>query len=149
MELSAFFAENPKVALAFSGGVDSAYLLYAAGRFGAQVQAYYVKTAFQPQFELEDARRVAEFCGAAMKVLELDILQDKTVAENPGDRCYYCKRRLFTAIAQAAREDGFSVLIDGTNASDDADDRPGMRALQELSVYSPLRACGLTKEMIR
>ena len=60
MELSEFFRENPKAALAFSGGVDSAYLLYAALHFGADVRAYYVKSAFQPQFELADARRLAE-----------------------------------------------------------------------------------------
>ena len=149
MELSAFFQMNPKAALAFSGGVDSAYLLYAAAQHGARICAYYVKTAFQPLFELEDARRLAQQCGVPMKVLELDILQDSVVTDNPSDRCYHCKRRIFTAILQAAKEDGFTLVLDGTNASDDALDRPGMRALQELSVRSPLRECGLTKKMIR
>ena len=107
MTLSRFFRENPRAALGFSGGVDSAYLLYAALTAGAQVKAYYVKSPFQPRFELEDARRLAEELGADWEVL------------------------------------------DGTNASDDDGDRPGIRALRELSVRSPLRECGLTKGRIR
>lgn len=149
MNLTEFFQENPKAALAFSGGVDSAWLLCAALRCGAKVRAYYVKSPFQPQFELEDARRLAAELGADMKVIEADVLEDPAVAANPPDRCYYCKRRIFTAIAREAASDGFSVLIDGTNASDDAGDRPGMRALRELAVRSPLRECGLTKAEIR
>ncbi len=149
MTLQDFFAQNPRVALAFSGGTDSAYLLYAAVSCGAQVCAYYVKSAFQPQFELDDARRLAAELGAEMKVLPVDVLDDAQVAANPADRCYYCKRRIFSAIAEAAAADGYAVLADGTNASDDAGDRPGMRALRELAVRSPLRECGLTKPEIR
>lgn len=149
MTLQEFFRENPKAALAFSGGVDSAYLLYAAQQCGAQVRAYYVRTAFQPLFELEDARRLAEQLRADMRELTLDILADDAVRTNPADRCYHCKRLIFSEILREAERDGFSVLMDGTNASDDADDRPGMRALRELSVRSPLRECGLTKAEIR
>lgn len=149
MTLTEFFHENPKAAIAFSGGVDSAYLLYAALQSGADVRAYYVKSAFQPQFELDDARRLAETLSADMRVLDVDILADETVAANPPDRCYHCKRRIFSAIASAAAADGYTLLLDGTNASDDAGDRPGMRALRELSVRSPLRECGLTKPEIR
>ncbi len=149
MELKQFFRQCPEVAIAFSGGVDSAYLLYAATRYGKRAKAYYVKTAFQPQFELEDAKRLAAELGAEMEVLNVDILCHPTVAANPSDRCYHCKRQLFSHILKAAKEDGFSVLLDGTNASDEASDRPGMRALAELSVRSPLRECGLTKEAIR
>ena len=149
MELSEFFTQHPQVALAFSGGVDSAYLLYTAVKSGARVQAYYVKTAFQPQFEYEDALRLAGQLGAPMATLYLDVLEDADVTANPANRCYYCKRRIFTAITSAARRDGFQVLLDGTNASDQVSDRPGMKALQELSVLSPLRLCGLTKDEIR
>ena len=149
MTLTEFFHENQKAAIAFSGGVDSAYLLYAALQSGADVRAYYVKSAFQPQFELDDARRLAETLSADMRVLDVDILADETVAANPSDRCYHCKRRIFSAIASAAAADGYTLLLDGTNASDDAGDRPGMRALRELSVRSPLRECGLTKPEIR
>ncbi len=149
MELQDFFRENGEAALAFSGGVDSAYLLYAACRYGRRVRAYYVQSAFQPRFEGEDARRLAAELGAELRVLPVDVLKSAAVAANPADRCYHCKRLLFSAIQQAAEEDGFSLLLDGTNASDEAGDRPGMRALAELAVRSPLRECGLTKAEIR
>lgn len=149
MTLQEFFTQHPKTALAFSGGVDSAYLLYAAKRAGAQVHAYYVRTAFQPEFEYRDACRLARSLDAEMTVLHLDILRDAQVTDNPPNRCYYCKTRIFTAIWQAAAADGFEVLLDGTNASDPESDRPGMQALRELQVLSPLRMCGLTKPEIR
>ena len=149
MDLKQFFEENPKAALAFSGGVDSAWLLYAAVKYGAAVKAYYVRTAFQPQFELEDVLRLAKDLGAEMQVLPLDILCSDRITDNPPDRCYHCKKAIFGAILDAAKMDGFDLILDGTNASDDASDRPGMRALKELAVRSPLRECGLTKGEIR
>ena len=149
MNLEEFFSTYPKVAVAFSGGVDSAYLLYMACKYAEKVKAYYVKSAFQPQFELEDAERFAKELKADMAILRLDVLSDEKVRQNPPNRCYYCKKRIFTAIREHALNDGFQVLLDGTNASDDAGDRPGMVALQELSVLSPLRLCGLTKQEIR
>jgi len=149
VNLREFFAANPKAAVAFSGGVDSAYLLYAAKAYGADVTAYYVKSIFQPQFELDDAHKLAEQLGAKLRIIESDVLSDRRIAENPSDRCYYCKRKIFEAITKAAHEDGYTLLLDGTNASDDASDRPGMRALAELSVRSPLRECSLTKAEIR
>lgn len=71
------------------------------------------------------------------------------MVSNPSNRCYYCKKVIFNMIMKAAAEDGYTVLLDGTNASDDAGDRPGMKALQELQVKSPLRECGLVKSEIR
>ncbi len=149
MKLTDFWAAHPKAALAFSGGVDSAYLLYAARRAGADVSAYYVKSAFQPRFELEDAVKLAKELNAKLTVLPLDILACEAVAANRDDRCYHCKKAIFSAIADAAVRDGYTLLLDGTNASDEEGDRPGMRALKELSVRSPLRECGLTKAEIR
>ena len=149
MDLQAFFEECPKVALGFSGGVDSAYLLYAATACKAQVKPYFVKTQFQPAFELEDAQRLCDQLGVELTVLELDVLTVPHVAENGPDRCYHCKRALFGRLREQALADGYTVLIDGTNASDDAGDRPGMRALGELSVRSPLRECGITKAEVR
>lgn len=147
--LYGFFEKNPKVALAFSGGVDSAFLLYAAVDAGADVCAYYVKSDFQPEFELEDAERLAAELGAEMKIIYLDVLADPMVEYNPADRCYHCKKHIFRAIIDHAHKDGYEVIIDGTNASDDLDDRPGVRALREYGVLSPLRDCGLTKADIR
>ena len=149
MNLQEFFAEYPRLAFAFSGGADSSYLLYAALHYGARARAYYVNSAFQPAFELEDARRLAGELNADMKVLPVDVLASEPVTANPPDRCYHCKQMIFRTILAAAEADGFTVLLDGTNASDDAGDRPGMRALRELAVRSPLRECGLTKRDVR
>lgn len=149
MELKEFFRQHPKVALGFSGGVDSAYLLYAAKQCGAEVRAYFVKSQFQPAFELEDARELAQGLHADLRILYCDALADEQVAANPKNRCYYCKNRIFGLLRQAAAEDGFSCIIDGTNASDQVSDRPGMQALREMEVLSPLRLCGLTKDEIR
>ena len=149
MKIEEFFAQHPKTAIAFSGGVDSSYLLYAAKKYGTEVQAYYVKSAFQPQFEMDDALRLAADIDVPVKVLQADVLASEIVTDNPADRCYHCKRVIFGMILKAAAEDHFSVLLDGTNASDDANDRPGMRALKELQVLSPLRECGLTKDEVR
>ena len=149
MTLEEFFRSVPKAALAFSGGTDSAFLMWAAKHYGCDLKAYYVNTAFQPEFELEDARRLSEELSVPMKIVEKDILAVSEAAENGPRRCYYCKQAIFTALWEAARADGYTVLLDGTNASDNAADRPGMQALRELSVRSPLRECGITKPEIR
>ena len=86
MNLQEFFKENPKVALAFSGGVDSSYLLYAAMKYGADVKAYYVKALFQPQFEMDDAMRLADQLKAPVRVLRADVLSDPVVVSNPSNR---------------------------------------------------------------
>ena len=147
--LQAFFRAHGRLALAFSGGVDSAYLLYAARACGCAVRAYFARTAFQPEFERADARRMAAGLGADLREVPLDVLAVAEVARNPADRCYHCKRAIFTALIEAARADGFDTVVDGTNASDDAGDRPGMRALDELGVLSPLRLCGIPKDRVR
>lgn len=149
MDLQTFFTEHPRAALGFSGGVDSSYLLYAGLRCGAQIGAYYLQTAFQPAFEREDALRLARELGVPFTVVELDILARPRVAQNPADRCYHCKTALFGALKERAEADGYPLLLDGTNASDRPEDRPGMRALEELSVRSPLRECGITKDEVR
>ena len=149
MTLQEFFQSHPEAAVAFSGGVDSALLLHQAAQYARRTAAYFIRTPFQPAFELADARDTARRLGAALTVLEEDVLSLPEVAANPADRCYFCKRALFTRLTEAARADGFPLVLDGSNASDDAGDRPGMRALRELGVRSPLRECGVTKADIR
>ena len=110
MTIREFFKENPAAAVAFSGGVDSAWLLHEAVRYAQRTAAYFVRTPFQPDFELEDARETAARLGASLTVVELDILADPAVAANPADRCYYCKKALFTRLLEAAgRRRGFLV----------------------------------------
>ena len=149
MNLEDFFSQHRRVAIAFSGGVDSAYLLYTAKKYAGEVRAYYVKSAFQPAFEFNDAKRLAEELGIELCVISIDVLANEKVRHNPPDRCYYCKQTIFSQIVKQAAADGFTEILDGTNASDDAGDRPGMKALEELKVLSPLRMCGLTKKRIR
>lgn len=149
MDIKAFFKKYNSAAIAFSGGVDSAFLLYCAKKCGADVTAYYVKSAFQPQFEFEDAKRIASELEIPLKIIETNILDYDEVRRNDPLRCYYCKRRIFSQIKAQAKSDGYSVILDGTNASDDSGDRPGMKALEELKVLSPLRLCGYTKDEIR
>lgn len=149
MKLSDFFKENKKAAIAFSGGVDSTYLLYMAIKHNAIVQPYYVKSAFQPRFELNDARQVAQELHINIKVLEVDVFSEERILQNQKKRCYNCKKLMFSIIEKEAEKDGYTLLLDGTNASDKEKDRPGMCALKELSVRSPLRECGIRKEDIR
>lgn len=149
MDIKAFFKKYNSAAIAFSGGVDSAFLLYCAKKCGADVTAYYVKSAFQPQFEFEDAKRIASEIEIPLKIIETNILDYDEVRRNDPLRCYYCKRHIFSQIKAQAKSDGYSVILDGTNASDDSGDRPGMKALEELKVLSPLRLCGYTKDEIR
>lgn len=149
MTLEDFFREVPKAALAFSGGTDSAFLMWAAKHYGCDVKAYYVSTVFQPEFEKRDAIRLAGELNVPLRIVKKDILAVPEAAANGPRRCYYCKRAIFTALWEAAGADGYPVLLDGTNASDDAGDRPGMQALAELEVRSPLRECGISKKEVR
>ena len=149
MELKDFFTQHLRVALAFSGGVDSSYLLYAGLKWAEKLGVYYVKSPFQPEFEYRDALRLAKELGAAVTVLNADPLSDPQVAANPANRCYFCKKVIMSTIKAAAARDGFDLIIDGTNASDDISDRPGYKALGEEGVLSPLRICGITKARLR
>jgi uncharacterized protein len=149
MNLKEFFEANPRLAIAFSGGVDSSYLIYAAKMHGCDVKAYFIKSAFQPQFELDDAMKFAYMHSIPMRIEHVDVLQSGDIVENPADRCFHCKKAVFTKLIEAAREDGYTIICDGTNASDDATERAGMRALEEMGVLSPLREAGLTKAEIR
>lgn len=144
-----FFIQHRKLALALSGGVDSAYLLCEALHYGVEVRAYFVKSVFQPEFELRDAERLVKDWGGSLTVIPVDILACGEVCQNSPERCYFCKLHMFKSIIERAQKDGFDTIIEGTNASDSVADRPGMKALQELGILSPLRLCGLTKSAIR
>lgn len=149
MTLKEFFIEHKRVALAFSGGVDSALLFCVAKKYNVDFSAYFVHSEFQPAFEVDDVIRVAKDLDMPVKIIDVSVLGDENIARNPQNRCYYCKRKIFGVICDRARADGYDVVIDGTNASDDVLDRPGMRALKEYGVLSPLRLCGLTKDDVR
>ncbi len=149
MDLKELFSEYSDIAIAFSGGADSAYLLYSAKKYAKRVKAYYVKSAFQPEFEENDAKRLADELSVDLKIIYTDVLSDKNIADNSCNRCYYCKKKMMSIIKAEAQKDGFDIVADGTNASDNLEDRAGTKALNELSVLSPLKLCGVTKNEVR
>lgn len=146
--LKNFYIENPAVALCFSGGVKSAYLLHAGLHYGVRIKAYFVKTAFQPIQELEDAMQFAEKYEVDLAVLNYDILSVRKVVENKADRCFFCKSELISMIKEQALKDGFHVLIDGTGIHDNLE-CCSRKALLEHSVRSPLNECQISKTKIR
>lgn len=148
MEIESFFKKYNRVTVAVSGGVDSAVLLYFAKQYADKVYACFVKSEFQPEFELRDALSVCRFLHIELKVINASVLSESKIASNPKDRCYYCKRKIFSEICSFAKSNNSSV-IEGTNVDDDIDDRPGFKAINELGVLSPLRLCGLTKNDVR
>jgi len=140
-----------RVALGFSGGVDSTLLLRVALDVlgAANVLAVIADTPSLPRKEFSEALRLAEGLGATCVVIDPDELSDPRYAANPADRCYFCKKHLFEHIAAEAAARGFGAVLDGNNADDAGDYRPGRRAAQELGVRSPLMEAGLTKAEIR
>lgn len=140
-----------RVAVGFSGGVDSTLLLYLALRVldRESVLAVTVDTPLMPRSELESARGLAVAMGARVVELAPALLSESCVIENQPERCYYCKRLIFGALKIRALEDGFEVVLDGSNLDDASDFRPGARALAELGIRSPLQEVGLTKQEIR
>ncbi|MHB1318292.1 MAG: ATP-dependent sacrificial sulfur transferase LarE [Anaerolineae bacterium] len=142
----------PSVAIAFSGGVDSSYLLSACiDTLGAErVEAITVDSPLLPRPELHTAREIARLVGARHRIVPVDELQDPDISANPPDRCYYCKRLRFQeliTLADSAMPG--RVLLHGENADDHLDYRPGSRAAVELGVRAPLAEAGLTKADIR
>lgn len=136
-------------AVAFSGGVDSSYLCAAAvEELGDKALAVTIVSPMLPRSELDDAAKVAAMLGIRHILVNSPDIEDE-VAANPKDRCYHCKKLEFGSILEAARSQGISVVLDGTNIDDEGDYRPGMRAITELQVQSPLRQAGLGKADIR
>ena len=147
--LEDFLARCGSLAVAFSGGCDSSFLLAAALEAGCRVRAYLVRSAFQAAFERSDALSVAEALGIDLVEIDVDVLGDALLCSNTPNRCYLCKRKMLGIISQMASDEGFDVVADGTNASDDPRRRPGFRALGELGVVSPLRRAGMSKADVR
>lgn len=138
------------LAVAFSGGVDSTYLLHEAVKAGkGKVTALIMKTPSVPERELDEAVTFCKSRGISFFVLPADPFSAAGFRENGRDRCYICKHFLFSALLEKAKEEGIPFVADGTNADDRKEFRPGLRALKELDIRSPLAEAGLTKKEIR
>jgi pyridinium-3,5-biscarboxylic acid mononucleotide sulfurtransferase len=137
-----------KVAVAFSGGVDSTFLLKTAQlALGSNVLAISVKTPYIPGWEMEEAVHFARSQNIRHKVFEYPFLNP--LKDNPKDRCYTCKYHLFKFMANEIAKDGYTVLLDGTNFDDLKEYRPGLQALRDLKIQSPLLEFKFTKDEIR
>jgi uncharacterized protein len=136
--------------IAYSGGVDSTLLLAVAHQvLGNQVTGIIADSPSLPRASLQEAIRVAKEIGTTVEVVATTELEDPRYAENPINRCYFCKAELFTRMDEVAKERGFSVIAYGENADDPAHLRPGSRAAAEFSVIAPLKEAGLTKADVR
>lgn len=139
------------VAVAFSGGVDSTFLLQAAVDILGKDHVLAL-TAFvdaMPQREKDEAEAFCQKRGIRQIPCAVDVFTIQGFAENPPDRCYHCKRALFQTFLEVAHRHGITTVVEGSNLDDEGDYRPGMRAIAELKIESPLRKAGLTKQQIR
>jgi len=135
--------------VAFSGGVDSSFLLKVCQEvLGDKTIAVTIVSPMIPEWDLDDAITTASQLGIEHILLEEEVI-DADIKMNPVNRCYFCKKMEFGAIVKIAKERGFHVVLDGSNADDTKDYRPGMKAIEELSVISPLKMAGLNKKEIR
>lgn len=141
------------VMIAFSGGVDSSLLLKAAceaaKKTGKTVCAVTMQTRLHPVKEILEAQNICEAIGAVHMVIAVDELEEAGIIDNPPERCYLCKKHLFAKMRERASELGIDIILEGTNEDDLHVYRPGIRALRELQIISPLAEAGFTKEEVR
>ena len=148
--LKTALASYGRVAVAFSGGVDSTFLMYAAHEaLGDKAVALTAASLSFPERELDEAKGFCEEKVIRQIVVRSNELSVEGYADNPKNRCYLCKKDLFGRVLEAAREEGIDVVAEGSNLDDNGDYRPGLTAVAELGIKSPLREAGFTKEEIR
>lgn len=148
--LEKILSDMRSVLIAYSGGTDSTFLLkIAANVLGDKAIAVTASSETYTPQELREAKKNAEVIGAQHIIVYTDELNDPNFSSNPPDRCYYCKRELFTKLTELAKRHRLNSIIDGSTRDDEMDFRPGMRAVAEFGIKSPLKDAGFTKEDIR
>lgn len=148
LNLLAYLKKLDKVVLAFSGGVDSTFLLKAAQEaLGDRFKAVTIQSPYIPRWEIAEAKQLAEELGVAFEIVKAPLIDE--IRNNPENRCYLCKKAVFGLIQAIAEKEGYAYIVDGTNFDDIGDYRPGLKALKELNIKSPLLDCALTKQEIR
>ena len=149
-ELIKIIESHDSVAVAFSGGVDSTFLLSVAHDvLGENVLAITASSPLIPRNEIMEAEAFCKSNNIRQITFSYEIEKEPQIRLNPKDRCYHCKKSIFTKMKSIALETGIDILLDGSNVDDTSDYRPGMKALKELRIVSPLKDAGLTKEDIR
>jgi uncharacterized protein len=149
-KLKNILKDMKSVLIAYSGGVDSTFLLkIAQGVLNDRVLVVTAKSETYPEHENEEAKLIAKKMNVEHIIISTQELEYPHFSSNPPDRCYYCKKELFTKLKEIAKNKNIVYILDGTNYDDIDDFRPGMKALKELSIRSPLKEAGLTKEEIR
>lgn len=147
-ELIKYLKGLGKVVLAFSGGVDSTFLLKVGKEaIGDNLKAVTIMSPYIPKWEIAEAQELVKELGVEHEIIKAPIID--SIRYNPEDRCYLCKTAVFNMILDLAKKQGYDCVIDGTNFDDISDYRPGLKALKELSVKSPLLECEITKAEIR
>ncbi|WP_281756714.1 ATP-dependent sacrificial sulfur transferase LarE [Succinatimonas hippei] len=140
-----------RTALAFSGGADSTLLLYELSKLcckeGGSVYAFYASTALNPRLEAKEALNICQSFNVSLEIIEISVLE--YIKNNPINRCYLCKKHIFSAIADKARQHKCDIIFDGTNSDDLKEYRPGIKALHELDILSPLALMNINKTEVR
>ncbi len=146
--------KDKDVMVAFSGGLDSSFVVYCAKIYAKSVLGVLIHTQATPKQEINNAKTVADAFNISLEIMEIDIIREEKISNNQTDRCYYCKKKILEALSDLGTKNNlehekFDLFVDGTNFSDLSQERPGLKALEESPFRSPLAEAGITKQDVK